>query len=91
MPTNGSFIILLVRIGVVAIIGWSGWVQMNAYISSDVGWHLQVAQRVFNGEKLYQDIIEVNMPLVYYMRLIPVAIQYYIGGKLTTLVTLFLI
>lgn len=41
------------------------------YLNTDVGWHLQVARLISQGKVLYKDINEVNFPLIYYSKLIP--------------------
>lgn len=40
-------------------------------IDRDVGWHLFGAQRLLEGATLYEDIIEVNPPLIFYLSLPP--------------------
>ncbi len=44
-------------------------VQSVAIINLDVAWHLWVAQSIMDGSQLYIDIIEPNMPLIYYLRM----------------------
>ena len=44
-------------------------------INNDVAWHLQVAEFILNGKTLYKDIIEINPPLIYYLRTIDVYIS----------------
>ena len=41
-------------------------------LNCDVGWFLYSADRLLNGAILYQDIIEINTPLIYYFYVIPV-------------------
>lgn len=46
----------------------------------DVGFFLETARRVLDGERLYVDILEPNPPLVVYLMAVPVAIAGGAGG-----------
>lgn len=43
-------------------------------INNDVAWHLQVAKSILSGKTLYEDVVEINLPFVYYFRTIAVSI-----------------
>jgi len=36
-------------------------------LHSDVSWYLVATERFVNGARLYQDVIEVNPPLAFYL------------------------
>lgn len=57
-----------------AIVLVSWFVQQHSYINPDVSWHLWVGSQLANGRSLYDDIIEVNFPLIYYLAIIPYSI-----------------
>lgn len=50
----------------------SAYTLSYAYINNDVSWHIYVAMQILDGQVLYRDIIEINPPLVYYLRILPV-------------------
>lgn len=54
------------------------------YINNDVAWHLQVADSILSGQRLYHDIIEVNLPLIYYLQIIAVLVADITGIHQTT-------
>lgn len=65
---------LYVIVSCIGIFALSFWIQYITYINPDVAWHLWVAGALRNGAVLYQDIIEVNLPLIYYGAILPHAI-----------------
>ena len=48
-------------------------------INNDVAWHLHVAKSILAGKTLYEDVVEINLPFVYYFRTIAVSIADAIG------------
>ncbi|HZF36414.1 MAG TPA: hypothetical protein VE914_21655 [Candidatus Angelobacter sp.] len=49
------------------------------YLHSDVSWYLVATERFVNGARLYQDVIEVNPPLAFYLMAPPVLAADVIG------------
>lgn len=47
----------------------------------DVGWYLYASGRLLDGAKLYQDIVDVNPPLICYLGIPSVWIAHVLGGS----------
>lgn len=62
----------------IVCIAFSFFFQMYIPINANSAWHLQVAVQLLQGKQLYKDIIEVNLPLIYYLRTIPVWLSHWL-------------
>jgi hypothetical protein len=47
---------------------------LPTYLHSDVSWYLVATERFVSGARLYQDVIEVNPPLAFYLMAPPVLV-----------------
>ncbi len=47
------------------------WLMHPLLIGHDNALHLQIAQMMLEGKMLYVDIIDVNLPMIYYLNLLP--------------------
>lgn len=51
------------------IVSFSIVLQSVALMNPDVALHVNVAQRILAGEKLYEDILDINLPMRIYLRI----------------------
>ncbi len=61
-------------IGCIVIFLISIFVRSNRDIGQDTGLYLEVARKILNGGKYYQDFFENNLPLSYYFTMIPLVL-----------------
>lgn len=54
-------------------------VYLAAEPHGDVGWYLVATDKWLSGGRLYEDVIEVNPPLIFYLNALPVLLHYLTG------------
>jgi hypothetical protein len=51
------------------------WLHLVLPVPSDVGWLLSVNEKLFDGQRLYADVLETNPPMAVWLYWLPVALE----------------
>lgn len=65
------------------------WIMHPLLIGHDNALHLQIAQMMLEGKMLYVDIIDVNLPMIYYLNLLPAFVSKLLNVPLPLCYNLF--
>lgn len=71
-----------------AIVALTFAVQLRSPLNSDIGFLLSAARRVAGGEALYRDILEINPPLIVWLKIPVILLADAIGAREAVVFTL---
>jgi hypothetical protein len=61
--------------GLAAVAIATVWLHLALPVPSDVGWLLSVNEKLFDGQRLYADVLETNPPMAVWIYTVPVALE----------------
>jgi len=71
-------------LGVVVVAAMAAVFYPQFSLNHDAGWYVAATGRFLDGARLYEDIIEINPPLAFYLTIPPLAVARALGGNPTT-------